>query len=73
VEEKQLSSSLSRLQAAQDSLPRNLTQALRQELEPILLEIQTAIDEQSQDTMVYDRPEVIAPPPLPSGNTNWRR
>jgi DNA repair exonuclease SbcCD ATPase subunit len=61
---KQLSSSLSRLQAAQDSLPQNLTQALRQELEPILLEIQTAIEPQ-QDT--------IAPPPLPSGNTNWQK
>jgi hypothetical protein len=65
VEEKQLSSSLSRLQAAQDSLPRNLTQALRQELEPILLEIQTAIDEQSQDTMVYDRPD------RPTPATQW--
>jgi chromosome segregation ATPase len=63
---KQLSTSWNRLQAEQDSLPQNLTQALRQELEPILLEIQTAIEEQQpQDT--------IAPPPLPSGNTNWQR
>jgi DNA repair exonuclease SbcCD ATPase subunit len=70
---KQLSNSWNRLQAEQDSLPQNLTQALRQELEPILLEIQSAIEQQQQDTMVSDRPEVIAPPPLPSGNTNWQR
>jgi DNA repair exonuclease SbcCD ATPase subunit len=63
---KQLSTSWNRLQAEQDSLPQNLTQALRQELEPILLEIQTAIDEQQQQ-------EPIAPPPLPSGNTNWQK
>jgi DNA repair exonuclease SbcCD ATPase subunit len=63
---KQLSNSWNRLQAEQDSLPQNLTQALRQELEPILLEIQTAIDEQQQQ-------EAIAPPPLPSGNTNWQK
>jgi chromosome segregation ATPase len=71
---KQLSNSWNRLQAEQDSLPQNLTQALRQELEPILLEIQTAIDEQQQqDTLVSDRPKVIAPPPIPSGNTNWQK
>jgi DNA repair exonuclease SbcCD ATPase subunit len=63
---KQLSTSWNRLQAEQDSLPQNLTQALRQELEPILLEIQTAIDEQQQQ-------ETIAPPPLPSGNANWQK
>jgi chromosome segregation ATPase len=61
---KQLSTSWNRLQAEQDSLPQNLTQALRQELEPILLEIQQAIEPQ-QNT--------IAPPPIPSGNTNWQR
>jgi ATP-dependent Zn protease len=63
---KQLNSSWSRLQAAQDSLPQNLTQALRQELEPILLEIQTAIDDQQQQN-------TIIPPPIPSGNINWRK
>jgi chromosome segregation ATPase len=62
---KQLNSSWSRLLAEQDSLPQNLTQALRQELEPILLEIQTAIEEQQRDTIV--------PPVLPSGNTNWQK
>jgi DNA repair exonuclease SbcCD ATPase subunit len=62
---KQLSSSLSRLQAAQGNLPQDVTQALRQELEPILLEIQTAIEEQSQDTIVA--------PPIPSGNIDWRK
>jgi hypothetical protein len=62
---KQLSNSWNRLQAEQDSLPQNLTQALRQELEPILLEIQTTIEEQQQD--------MIAPPPIPSGNTNWQK
>jgi hypothetical protein len=62
---KQLSTSWNRLQVEQDSLPQNLTQSLRQELEPILLEIQTAIEQQQQDT--------IAPPPLPSGNTNWQK
>jgi DNA repair exonuclease SbcCD ATPase subunit len=64
---KQLSTSWNRLQAEQDSLPQNLTQALRQELEPILLEIQTAIDEQQQQQ------DTIVPPPLPSGNTNWQK
>jgi DNA repair exonuclease SbcCD ATPase subunit len=63
---KQLSTSWNRLQAEQDSLPQNLTQALRQNLEPILLEIQTAIDEQQQQ-------ETIAPQPIPSGNTNWQK
>jgi chromosome segregation ATPase len=63
---KQLSNSWNRLQAEQDSLPQNLTQALRQELEPILLEIQTAIEEQQQQ-------ETIAPLPIPSGNTNWQK
>jgi DNA repair exonuclease SbcCD ATPase subunit len=62
---KQLSTSWNRLQAEQDSLPQNLTQALRQELEPILLEIQQAIEQQQQ--------EPIAPPPIPSGNTNWQK
>jgi DNA repair exonuclease SbcCD ATPase subunit len=62
---KQLSTSWNRLQAEQDSLPQNLTQALRQELEPILLEIQQAIEQQQQDT--------IASPPIPSGNTNWQK
>jgi chromosome segregation ATPase len=60
---KQLSNSWNRLQAEQDSLPQNLTQALRQELEPILLEIQQAIEQQY----------LIAPPPIPSGNTNWQK
>jgi DNA repair exonuclease SbcCD ATPase subunit len=59
---KQLSNSWNRLQAEQDSLP----QALRQELEPILLEIQSAIDEQQQQ-------DTIAPPTIPSGNTNWQK
>jgi DNA repair exonuclease SbcCD ATPase subunit len=59
---KQLNSSWNRLQTAQDSLPQNVTQALRQELEPILLEIQEAIE-----------PQTTAPPPIPSGNTNWQR
>jgi chromosome segregation ATPase len=63
---KQLSNSWNRLQAEQDSLPQNLTQALRQELEPILLEIQSAIEEQQQQ-------DTIAPPPTPSGNTNWQK
>jgi DNA repair exonuclease SbcCD ATPase subunit len=63
---KQLSTSWNRLQAEQDSLPQNLTQALRHELEPILLEIQSAIDEQQQQS-------TIVPPPIPSGNTNWQR
>ncbi len=63
---KQLSTSWNRLQAEQDSLPQNLTQALRQELEPILLEIQTAIDEQQQQ-------DTIAPLPIPNGNTDWRK
>jgi DNA repair exonuclease SbcCD ATPase subunit len=63
---KQLSNSWNRLQAEQDSLPQNLTQALRQELEPILLEIQSAIDEQQQQ-------QPIAPPPISSGNTNWQK
>jgi DNA repair exonuclease SbcCD ATPase subunit len=62
---KQLSNSWNRLQAEQDSLPQNLTQALRQELEPILLEIQQSIDEQQQHPIV--------PPPIPSGNTNWQK
>jgi hypothetical protein len=47
---------------AQDSLPQNLTQALRQELEPILLEIQEAIAPQSN-----------VPTPIASGNINWQR
>jgi hypothetical protein len=59
---KQLSGSWSQLQAAQDSLPQNLTQALRQELEPILLEIQEAIAPQSN-----------VPTPIASGNINWQR
>jgi hypothetical protein len=59
---KQLSSSWSQFQAAQDSLPQNLTQALRQELEPILLEIQEAIEPQSN-----------VPVPIASGNINWQR
>jgi DNA repair exonuclease SbcCD ATPase subunit len=63
---KQLSSSLSRLQAAQDGLPQDVTQALRQELEPILLEIQSTIDEQQQQ-------QPIVPPSIPSGNTNWQK
>jgi DNA repair exonuclease SbcCD ATPase subunit len=63
---KQLSNSWNRLQAEQDSLPQNLTQALRQDLEPILLEIQTAIEEQQQQN-------TIAPAPLPSGNINWQK
>lgn len=62
---KQLSTSWNQLQAEQDSLPQNLPQALRQELEPILLEIQTSIEQQQQDTM--------APPPTPNGNTNWQK
>jgi chromosome segregation ATPase len=71
---RQLSNSWNRLQAEQDNLPQNLTQALRQELEPILLEIQQAIDEQQQqDTLVSDRPKVIVPPPIPNGNTNWQK
>jgi DNA repair exonuclease SbcCD ATPase subunit len=64
---KQLSNSWNRLQAEQDSLPQNLTQALRQELEPILLEIQTAIEQQQQQQ------DTIAPPLQPSGNTNWQK
>jgi DNA repair exonuclease SbcCD ATPase subunit len=63
---KQLSNSWNRLQAEQDSLPQNLTQALRQELEPILLEIQEAIELQQQQ-------DSIVPPPIPSGNTNWQK
>jgi hypothetical protein len=59
---KQLSGSWSQLQAAQDSLPQNLTQALRQELEPILLEIQEAIAPQSN-----------VPVSIASGNINWQR
>jgi hypothetical protein len=62
---KQLTASWNRSQAAQDSLPQHVTQALRQELEPILLEIQQTIEQQQQET--------IAPPPIPSGNTNWQR
>jgi DNA repair exonuclease SbcCD ATPase subunit len=65
---KQLSNSWNRLQAEQDSLPQNLTQALRQELEPILLEIQTAIEQQQQQQQ-----DTIAPLPIPSGNTNWQK
>jgi hypothetical protein len=59
---KQLTASWNRSQAAQDSLPQHVTQALRQELEPILLEIQTTIE-----------PQTTAPPPIPIGNTNWQR
>jgi hypothetical protein len=64
---KQLSSSWSQFQASQDSLPQNLTQALRQELEPILLEIQEAIAPPS------GTPVPIAPVPIASGNINWRK
>jgi DNA repair exonuclease SbcCD ATPase subunit len=62
---KQLSTSWNRLQAAQDSLSQNVTQALRQDLEPILLEIQSAIEPPPQDT--------IASPPIPNGNIDWRK
>jgi hypothetical protein len=62
---KQLMASWSRSQAVQDSLPQNLTQALRQELEPILLEIQEAIATLSQNR--------IAPLPTTNGNTDWQK
>jgi hypothetical protein len=62
---KQLMASWSRSQAVQDSLPQNVTQALRQELEPILLEIQETIATPPQNR--------IAPLPTTNGNINWQK